>query len=71
MARRTKPCDFCNDDKFECQSFGQNELDVEFYPDNGLFSIHAFLVPEDGETQEFELSYNFEYCPICGRKIGW
>ena len=71
MARKKKPCEFCENDYFESEALGLSEVCIEFYPENGLFSIHGFITPEDGETKEIELSYNFEYCPICGRKIGW
>ena len=71
MARRTKLCEFCETDYFESQSVGKSEVCVEFYPDNGTFSIFGFLTPEDEDTTEIQIDYNFEYCPICGRKIGW
>lgn len=69
MARRKKPCDFCQDDILLSENIGQNQLAVEFYPDNGLFDCFISIEDENQEPRVIEYSWNFEYCPVCGRKL--
>lgn len=73
MARKRKPCDFCAEELRESTE-GRNGFqgEVEWYPDNGLFAVTAFANDENGESQEYSLvSVRFEYCPVCGRKVGY
>ena len=75
MARAKKPCEWCDGDHFvtEPVDVGSNShnLVIEFYPDNGLCSVASYAAGADEETDEVEVEFNFEYCPFCGRKIGW
>lgn len=73
MARRTKTCEFCEAEIVDTTE-GRNRFSgsVEWYPDNGVFGVTAFAEDENGEVQEYELcSLVFEYCPMCGRKVGF
>lgn len=72
MARRKKACEYCDDDQI-VQEEGKNghQLSTEFYPDHCLFAVTSFAQDENGETMELQSSFRFEYCPFCGRKLGW
>lgn len=73
MSRRKKPCEFC-ESEWRDSTEGSNGFqgEVEWYPDNGLFAVTAFANDESGESQEYNLvSVSFEYCPVCGRKVGY
>ena len=72
MARRKKPCEYCCEDQI-VQEEGRcgHQLDIEFYPDNNLFAVTSFAQDETGEAMELQSSFSFEYCPFCGRKLGW
>lgn len=70
MARKRKPCEFCEDDYISSADANANQLAVEFYPDNnGLFAAIAFGSDEVGESTELSWEMEFNYCPICGRKL--
>lgn len=73
MSRRTKPCDFCEDNVFsEDYKDHQNGycLWFEWYPfNNGLLSVIAQANDENGEMIEDSVDFNFNYCPMCGRKL--
>ena len=72
MARKIKPCDFCETDQiFNEVGANGHQLAVEFYPDNNLFAVSSFSNDENGEAAEISADYRFEYCPRCGRKIGY
>lgn len=70
MARRKKPCDFCETDYIYSYVAKENQLAVEFYPDNdGLFAVIAFGFDQSGEPTELDWDMEFKFCPFCGRKL--
>ena len=70
MARRKKPCEFCEQDMIESfDNESRHQLCVEWYPENGLFAITSYGDDAIGEADELQFSMNFEYCPMCGRKL--
>lgn len=71
MARKNTPCEFCEKDNLYSDSAGANQLVVEFYPDNRLLAIAAYGKDSDGEEVELEFSFRINYCPMCGKKIGY
>jgi len=73
MARTKKPCEFCQDEFFgEPDVLPNAHVYFERYPDNGTMSVTVFSFSDDHE-QNGEETYQipFEYCPQCGRKLGW
>lgn len=72
MARKNKPCEFCEQDQqISKEGVNGHQLAVEFYPDNGLFAISSFANDETGENCDLVCDFHFDYCPRCGRKIGY
>lgn len=71
MAKK-KPCEFCSEDQINSME-GRNghQLSVEFYPDNCLLAVSSFANDENGESAELTFDISCNYCPICGRKIGY
>ena len=73
MARRRKPCEFCDGESINSNYIEHRNgycLWYEFYPfNNGLFSVIAQANDEEGELIEDAVDLNFAYCPMCGRKL--
>ena len=76
MARKKKtdePCEFCEEDVFsEPDDLRNAHVFFERYPDSGIMSITVQAYSDDHEmTGEETYSVPFDYCPRCGRKLGW
>lgn len=72
MARRKKACEFCEDDVFSDYQEHRNGFMMywEWYPFNGgLLAVIAQANDEGGEFMEDSVDFNFNYCPMCGRKL--
>lgn len=74
MARKKKPCEFCNQETIlrlaeECRNV---DAVAEIYPDNGFMSVSVHGINDEGETTgEHEIEIPLNYCPNCGRKLGY
>lgn len=73
MARAKKPCEFCEGDTyFSEDGTGKHQLYVEAYPDNCFIGITSFALNEaTEETEEIFVELEMNFCPVCGRKLGW
>jgi hypothetical protein len=71
MAKK-KPCEFCENDNWYTED-GQNQhsITVEVYPENNVIGVTSFAPREDGEMDEINVSFEMNYCPVCGRKLEW
>lgn len=74
MARRKKPCEYCEGDYFneDMNVDGRHGFCMwfEWYPLNdGLLSVFAQAKDDSGEVQEATIDFSFNYCPMCGRKL--
>lgn len=72
MARR-KPCEFCEDDNWDTYDENKKGLSlyVEIYPMNNMIGITAYANDECGEVIEESITLPMNYCPNCGRKLGF
>lgn len=73
MARRkTTPCEFCEKEWLQGVEMKNASVAVEVYPDNVHIAIVIQCIDDDGEmTGEESLDIPMEYCPKCGRKLGF
>lgn len=71
MARRKKPCDFCQEDWTSDYVEHRNGYCIwaEIYPFNNVIAFNAQANNEDGELIEDYISIRMDYCPQCGRKL--
>lgn len=72
--RKQKPCEWCEQDQiFQTSIDARNSSgQVEIYPDNAFISIWFWGKSDDGEqTSEENMGIPMNYCPNCGRKLGW
>ena len=71
MAKK-KPCEYCEDEQWNCWE-GKNghQLNVEIYPDMGYIGISSYGNDENGEADELIADIPMNYCPNCGRKLGY
>lgn len=71
MARRKKPCEFCEDNVYSDYTEHRNGycLWYEFYPFNGLLAVIAQANDEEGELIEDAINFNVNYCTVCGRDL--
>lgn len=71
MAKK-KPCEFCAEDYMDAQN-GPNgsQLYLEIYPDNNILAMTAYARDEIGEQVELQYELPLNYCPNCGRKLGF
>lgn len=72
MARKTKPCAFCEEEHWnsEDERYG-HQLHLEVYPFNSVISVTSFAQDETGEVTQLGMRIEMNYCPVCGRKLGW
>lgn len=69
---RKKPREFCEQDQqYTQEGANGHQLSVEFYPDNCLLAVSSFANDEMGESREITFDLRVDYCPNCGRKIGY
>ena len=74
MARKRKPCEWCEQDQFISTDYDARNVSgqIEIYPDNGIISIIFQGMSDDGAlTHEESFDIPMDYCPACGRKLGW
>lgn len=75
MARKRKPCEWCEGEQFI--RLGTDETrnvraDLEIYPDNCIMAFYVQGLSDDGElTAEESVDIPMNYCPACGRKLGY
>lgn len=72
--RKQKPCEWCDGELFLRTDEGAKNVQghIEIYPDIGAISVYFFGISDDGETtheQSYHLPMNF--CPNCGRRLGY
>ena len=71
MARKIKPCEFCEIEgpTGDADTVDQLSISIEVYPYNNFISFS--VVGVDSEEREVELMYEvpMNYCPNCGRKL--
>lgn len=72
MAKAKKPCEFCGEEWFQNIELPNARCYLEVYPDN----IHiAVIVQSDSDDHEMNgeesIDIPLNYCPNCGRKLGW
>jgi hypothetical protein len=72
MARKTKPCAFCEEEHWHTEDERNgHQLHLEIYPFSGVIAVTSFAKDEDGETTELYMRIEMNYCPVCGRKLGY
>ena len=71
MARKTTPCEFCEQEHYTNDEHHGLQLILEVYPDNNLIAIMAQGTMENGHYAEHKMDIQMNYCPVCGRKCGW
>lgn len=72
MARKKKPCEFCEQDQqISGEGLNGHQLVIEFYPDNNLLAVSSYANDETGINCELNFDLRFDYCPFCGRKVGY
>lgn len=72
MARRKKPCEFCEEELASDEYIEHANgycMWYEFYPDNQMFTVICQARDEAGEAIEDAITFDFQYCPMCGRKL--
>ncbi len=72
--RKQKPCEWCEQDQFIQTDYNARNVSVqlEVYPDNGTMSILIQGLSDDGAlTHEESWDVPMNFCPNCGRKLGW
>lgn len=71
MARRKKPCEWCEDDVYGDYIEHRNGycLWYEVYPFNNLLAVIAQANDEDGELIEDSVQIPMNFCPNCGRDL--
>ena len=71
MGRRKKPCEWCEAEVFSDYIEHRNGycLWYEWYPFNSVLAVICQANDENGEMIEDAITFNFEYCPMCGRKL--
>lgn len=71
MARRRKPCDFCEEDQYSDYKEHRNGycLWYEFYPFNQNLTVICQAQDEEGQMIEDAIVFDVNYCPVCGRDL--
>lgn len=71
MARRQKPCEFCEDTWFSDYKEHRNGYCMwfEIYPFNNVIAAIAQANDEEGEMIEDSLEIPMNFCPNCGRDL--
>ena len=71
MARRRKPCDFCEDNNYGDYIEHRNGycLWYEFYPFTQNLSVICQANDEEGNLIEDAITFDVNFCPVCGRKL--
>lgn len=70
--RNAKACEFCEADSFYGEDLPNCQLAIEVYPDNCHIAVFAFGKSDDNEqTSEQSYTIPMDWCPCCGRRLGW
>lgn len=74
MARKKTPCEWCEADNIIHIAEGNKnvEASLEIYPQNCFMGIIAIGINDEGEmTSENNVDIPMNFCPNCGRKLGY
>ena len=75
MARKKKPCEWCEAEQVirVTDEYAKNtDATLEIYPDNCFMGLNVQGKSDDNEmTSEDTLDIPINYCPNCGRKLGY
>lgn len=75
MARKPKPpCEWCESEQFiHTEEDARNvHGQVEIYPENGFISVWFSGYDDDGGmTSEESIDLPMNFCPNCGRRLGY
>ena len=72
MARKRKPCAFCEREAIDTIELPNANAQIQIYPDNCLVSFWVSSQTDDGELNgENDFSVEMNWCPVCGRKVGY
>ena len=72
--RKKKSCEWCESDLFFKTEYDAKNVSgqMEIYPNNCLIAVIFQGMSDDGElTHEESFDIPMNYCPNCGRKLGW
>lgn len=77
MARRTKPCFFCEEEwvsendamTHDYEGGHHHSAWFEVYPFNHFMTVISHAQSPDSELDEIMFDINLNYCPECGRKL--
>lgn len=72
--RKKKPCEWCEQEiLIQTNGAAKNvQGNVEIYPDVGALAVYFFGIDDDGaQTHEESIHIPLNYCPNCGRKLGF
>ncbi len=72
--RKQKPCEWCEEEQIFRTDYDAKNVSgtVEIYPEQTLLAVCFQGMSDDGaltHEQSFDIPMN--YCPNCGRKLGW
>ena len=74
MARKRTPCEWCEAEQFIRVTDEAKNVDatLEIYPDECFMGLNVQGMNDDGGmTSEDTLDIPMNYCPNCGRKLGY
>ena len=69
---RKKACEYCSEESYGDPQDHRNGFTMwyEWYPfNNGRLSVICQANNEDGEAMEDSIDFEFNYCPMCGRRL--
>lgn len=70
MARKTKPCEFCEfEGNYIIENVDNLSLTVEVYPWEEFIGVSLVGVSRDEKEVELMYQLPMHYCPNCGRKL--
>lgn len=72
--RKQKPCEWCETEQIFRTDYDARNVSgtLELYPEQTLISVWFQGMSDDGAmTYEESFDIPMNYCPNCGRKLGW
>ena len=72
--RKQKPCEWCDQELIIRTDYDARNMSgtLELYPDQALMAVCLQGISDDGAlTYEQSIDIPMNYCPNCGRKLGW
>ena len=72
--RKQKPCEWCETEQIFRTGYDARNVSgtLEIYPEQTLISVWFQGISDDGSmTSEESFDIPMNYCPNCGRKLGW